>query len=502
MFYHKFEAIASWYGYDYQGVLACYYTIKQINKLINTKSDITEKIQIEDVKKIIKDYSVELEYMEDFAVKYKDEYNSFHQVKSGESIIKDEDVRDLYLKLLEYDDKGQHEIKGYFHVNEKDKIKNVKESLKSNLKIYFELLKSEMLELKDKETVDFRSKTKGKPIQILGDYMNESSIDKKNKHERDKCIDYLCAEINSIINKYFISNERFKEIFKNLIEYEETFDCIENIKKKIEEELTFFHSKVLESEYKINKEYLEKERCKIGTLIDENIDKRSKDDSFEKKISFEKFVDILDMDLNEWGTSNEYYEYKYKEKLYDFYKSYKKEYVEEECLKCNTDDCKLSKQLEKIEGLSKDQIKIFLDNISILKRNDYNDFPSKDAINQTIFSCMCENEKIGIEEKYNVGINVQSNDYWILATLADKDNTFLKQLFDEENNNTNILRDADILITKYIDIANIYDNKYYKVRKNEVDENLQDEKYNEVDNYNKIRVTAVKKWGNIKGELE
>lgn len=105
MFYHKFEAIASWYGYDYQGVLAIYYTLNQINKLISDITEAKEKIKAEDVYEIIRGYSIELEYMEDFAIKYNNQYQSFNQVKSGESKIKDEDVRDLYLKLLEYDHK-------------------------------------------------------------------------------------------------------------------------------------------------------------------------------------------------------------------------------------------------------------------------------------------------------------------------------------------------------------------------------------------------------------
>ena len=94
MFYHKFEAIASWYGYDYQGVLAIYYTIKQINKLIDEQIDMSEKTSIEDIVKLIEGYSDELEYMEDFAIKYNGKYKSFHQVKRGESKIKEEDVRD------------------------------------------------------------------------------------------------------------------------------------------------------------------------------------------------------------------------------------------------------------------------------------------------------------------------------------------------------------------------------------------------------------------------
>lgn len=506
MFYHKFEAIASWYGYDYQGVLAIYYTIKQINKLIDEQIGIKEEKSIEDIVRIVEGYSVELEYMEDFAIKYDGKYKSFHQVKSGEGKIKEEDVRDLYLKLLEYDDKGQQDIVGYFHVNKKDKIKDSKNNLGESIKTYFIALKNEIFKLKDKKKIDYRSKEKGSAIQILADYMDDTNLDKHKKEECANCVDELTNQLDKINNKYFNKDEKYKEILKKLIEYGKTFNSISEIEQEIYKELRLFHKKINNQEYKTNDSYLEKEKCKIGVLINTHIDKR-KTGNCSKEISFKEFLEILNDNLNEWGNSDEYREYKFKQKLHDYYYQYKSDREDsEKCdVLCN-ENCYLRSELERIKGLSPDEFRKFLNNISIIKHKDCFDFPSETDIKQTIFRCMCENHKIAREEKYNIGIVKDNNDYWVIASLEDEEIPFIKKLFNEENENKNILRDADILITKYISISDIRKyNKYCNVDKDDMKEVLKtnlDEKYNEIDNYTKSRVLAIKRWTEAKGELK
>lgn len=503
MFYHKFEAIASWYGYDYQGVLAIYYTIKKMNELIN---DIIEKngsVQVKDIEKVINGYSVELEYMEDFAIKFNNIYQSFHQVKSGESKIKDEDIRDLYLKLLEYDNKEQSDIIGYFHVNENGKITDIIQNLEKQINTYFDSLKSDFVELKSNEKIDFRGK-KGSAIKILSDYMNERNLDRHNKEKRIVCIEKLIEKLQEIQNKYFDKEEKYKTVLKRLLEYEEVFDSINDIEEKIIKELEVFHKNILDEEYKTNKNYLEKEKSKIGVLINKHIDRRKEDNSI-KEIRFEEFLGILIDDLNQWGYSNEYFEYKFKQKLYSYYYQYKLDNEDIEICNICDKQCYLKEQLETIKGLTPEKFKRFLNNISIDKRRDYFDFPSAGDIRQTIFSFMCENHNIGQMNKSSIGIVKNNNEYWIIASLEDNEIYFIKRLFKEENDNKNILRDADILITKYINIDDITTyNKYFKLDKNDMNEVVQvnmDEKYNEINNYTKNRVSAVKKWIDVKGEL-
>ncbi|PDY15660.1 MULTISPECIES: ABC-three component system protein [Bacillus cereus group] len=63
------NAISSWSGYDYQGKVAIYWIMHLINQM-----DISDSL--------INDYSLEIEHLEDFTIKVKDNPYSIHQVKS------------------------------------------------------------------------------------------------------------------------------------------------------------------------------------------------------------------------------------------------------------------------------------------------------------------------------------------------------------------------------------------------------------------------------------
>ncbi|UCH96169.1 MAG: hypothetical protein JSV88_04745 [Candidatus Aminicenantes bacterium] len=63
------DAIPSWFGYVYQGKVALYYALTVINKRLDNGGS-------------FKDYSLEVEWMEDFSIKKRDKYQSIHQVKA------------------------------------------------------------------------------------------------------------------------------------------------------------------------------------------------------------------------------------------------------------------------------------------------------------------------------------------------------------------------------------------------------------------------------------
>lgn len=334
--------------------------------------------------------------------------------------------------------------------------------------------------------------------------MDDRKLNKHKNEEIIKCVDEIIDELDEIHNKYFDKNEKYRQVFTKLFEYEKSFNSIKEIEQEIYTELRNFHINVGNQEYKINDNYLEKEKSKIGVLINEHIDKREAGDC-NKEISFKEFLGILNGDLNKWGNSDEYREYKFKEKLHDYYFQYKSDRADsEKCDGC-TESCYLKSELEKIKGLSPDEFRKFLNNISIIKHEDCFDFPSETEIKQTVFRCMCENHEIRREDKYNIGIIKNNNDYWIIASLEDEDIPFIKRLFKEENENKNILRDADILITKEISIDDISKyNKYFNVNKDDMKEVTHtdlDDKYNELDNYTKNRVSSIKRWAEVKGEL-
>ena len=90
----EYDATASWSGYTYQGKVAIYITLKKINDLRETNPNYD-----------IASYFLELEWLEDFAILYKNEsheleYESIHQVKAR----KDQDLpaySSALIKLLQ-----------------------------------------------------------------------------------------------------------------------------------------------------------------------------------------------------------------------------------------------------------------------------------------------------------------------------------------------------------------------------------------------------------------
>jgi len=63
------NAVSSWSGYDYQGKVAIYWVMHLINQI-----DISDPL--------IAEYSLEIEHLEDFTIKFKSNPHSIHQVKS------------------------------------------------------------------------------------------------------------------------------------------------------------------------------------------------------------------------------------------------------------------------------------------------------------------------------------------------------------------------------------------------------------------------------------
>lgn len=79
-----FDATPSWNGYNHQGKIALWYAICEITKLINKDISHSEN------QKILSDYFVELEYMEDFSIGRNVggimQYISVHQVKKHDNV--------------------------------------------------------------------------------------------------------------------------------------------------------------------------------------------------------------------------------------------------------------------------------------------------------------------------------------------------------------------------------------------------------------------------------
>lgn len=80
------DASPSWHGFNYQGKVALYLVTKII----------LDKVEVEH----IKDYELEIEYLEDISILYKEEYFSIHQVKTLKS-NKLSSYKNACLKLID-----------------------------------------------------------------------------------------------------------------------------------------------------------------------------------------------------------------------------------------------------------------------------------------------------------------------------------------------------------------------------------------------------------------
>ena len=90
----EWDATPSWSGYNYQGKVALYVALKNICELY-----------INEMQEEISNYCLELEWIEDFSIKYNNFYKSIHQVKALDTTdLNDygEAIFGLALKIIKY----------------------------------------------------------------------------------------------------------------------------------------------------------------------------------------------------------------------------------------------------------------------------------------------------------------------------------------------------------------------------------------------------------------
>ena len=121
-----FDASPSWSGFNYQGKVAIYYTLKLIN--------------MESVDQDLSNYSLMLEATEDFEIRKDGNPISFHQVKAYNSSSYSEYSEALLGITLEL---SKHKSAyGKIHtwkvINSKPKCKDLTESIKSDLSSRFD----------------------------------------------------------------------------------------------------------------------------------------------------------------------------------------------------------------------------------------------------------------------------------------------------------------------------------------------------------------------------
>ena len=129
-----FDASNSWNGYNHQGKLAILLAIKQILEVYN------KTLSVDENKHILKEYFVEIEYLEDFSIGKRnnggeDEYFYIHQVKNHATEVA-ADYDSAFLGLAYHVEKMPTLKKAYLHTttNIDFKGEKVHEYIKSCIK--------------------------------------------------------------------------------------------------------------------------------------------------------------------------------------------------------------------------------------------------------------------------------------------------------------------------------------------------------------------------------
>ncbi|KAB3527202.1 hypothetical protein [Alkaliphilus serpentinus] len=336
--YHS--AIPSWYGYRYQGQLAIYYALKQIYDIsgkINESDNIRKEYLF---KEQLEKYALEIEYMEDFAIRYykndsEFEYISFHQVKAGESNRKIDNVTiygvlDKLIKHQSYTDENSNtkKTKGYIHVpsiNHELESNDFKKIYSEQRDKYFNELNEILRVQEDWDELVKHIKGTGKKStikMILHNKLRKSNIEKDVKNHED-----IKRILLGIYREIKESNFPDSGVDVNIYS-DEYFRSINEIENKIISVVIELHSRF--NQYRDFMNYQSVKKKVLPQLIQEitrHIDNRKNNyqsDPFIKLIDIYKLiVDVPEeIDLN-------YEAYRFKVNIIDKFPEYTNIYCDD-----------------------------------------------------------------------------------------------------------------------------------------------------------------------------
>lgn len=472
-----FDACNSWNGYNHQGKIALYVTIKSI------VDNWDESISAEANLKNQENNFLEIEYIEDFAIGKIEQditkYISIHQVKDRQ----DAAISSYDSALLGL---GQHFIdypdieSAYLHST--IQLNVVGEQLTDHVKAlckapkYLTDLKKYIEEKRD--SADFRSSLienkRGRPNDLkrrLKEAFHKNGINAAisiTEENLDDALDKLVASIDAEIAAVNgIPDEKIKKIsiYNYPLKDGQDFCGVESAPELLNDILKKYYEKTNPGSYKVtDEEFLDKAYLFILDKLDQHIIERDlkylayKDNNKDRKIYFNTIISWLNSDeINSLGRN--YLLYIIKEKIY----SYKNIY-------CNTcsrrpcvETCSVGDFEEYLRTLGFDEFNKFLQctnpnvakELSIMSLSDY---LSKEGYYNPFLKGLRD---IGIDfSPENFAISYKSdNKQAILTTLKiDGTDNFIQSICTNILNNMDVfslLMETDCLISKDIEVESI-----------------------------------------------
>ena len=363
-----YSAIPSWYGYRYQGQLAIYYAIRSIEEILEKINESDDERKESILKQELEKYALEIEHMEDFAIRYYDEdglnfkYISFHQVKASDSKSKiDKDATYSVIEnMIEANWKGlTKDTIGYIHVTD-DSYDLVSYDFK---KIYDDQRDKQLDEIQKIILIqnDWADLLKciigqGEKYSVkkrIHQKLSESKIEKEEKN-REKIKEILSEIQKEVQNTVFPSTGVNIQIYSKIY-----FNKIIDIEDEIINTIAAIHSQFQKYDKFMNNNSIKKKILpQLIQELTELIDKIKKKPDSNPIIKFIVIYDLItkvpkEVDLN-------YEAYRFRINIANSFPRYSKRKCAQEIYDCKdckqNDDCNLACFLRDFEKLNVTQV--------------------------------------------------------------------------------------------------------------------------------------------------
>lgn len=461
------NAITSWEGYEYQGHIALYVTLKSLLELLKNGT-------------CISGYDLQIEGEEDFSLRKESKYISLHQVKAGAIKLEQNDKFSFIIGIL------QNEAEcGYFHiVNGKSIPVDFTSSTLRYISMLKEELKKKVIKKQDIPNTDKEDDyiVLDKVSGIHGKADVYSLIKYVSKNSKDtSTIQSAIEDINNALDAFYkIIENRIKE-HKNknqllsddevfLKVYDEKFDNVKEIRLKAYDIII----KILEIKCPgytfVDNEYATLVYDQLllymkNIITDFYIDKNKNEKCV---ITFSKIVELITIDYHEKIDTVEYQYYQVLRSILDAYAEYPNESWNL-CTECNCKDCNSSNVCNLFEQIS------ILNNKTEIEKNKIihnlilktpvvgknNNLPQDSLISHLFLNLLDEIKTLRLDVN-NAYQTVKDGDKTYRLTLDSSYdiNEFQKNLRKEleKKSDRSLLYECDVLITDRLSEESLFIN--------------------------------------------
>ncbi len=483
--YTEESAISSWFGYEYQGKVTIWFVVDFIKRKLkeNNIQDYNSLIEL------FSGYSLEIEGLEDFSVKYGKNYITINQVKSSNNDPLDyKALGQLILKIIVHNNEF---ITGSFHVvHSKFKLKDIKKTHEDLGEFYKDLLEviEQLKTLKENEYKTVLSNHDIKGYNLINTYKPfiYSNFRDVKFEDLQIAVQEMKVLIKDMFEKYINNEDDFKtNIYSKVIVNSVIIDNLDCACKLIEKNIDEISELICEnfSSYEVRLCLQEK----IWQVLDTCKKMKTKGE-----VCFTELIKIF-------KSPNYKYIFKVKDGLIKELENYKtNNYYEKQC---NNNNCAIEEFHKVLHGLDEESLIELIQNIVPHRKVHKNASIDETVITDVVFDTMCKISKIRPVDNLKIaGIN-NNKWYWAIAfTLNDK--KLSEMLTNNRKNILLMLYEADFLIIKTTN-SNESRISVTELTEEELDKIEKKPKYAKINSYKEIGIKSIAQAEKIfKGENE